>query len=413
MSLSLEQELQSIHDELARISIVFAQVQDRIVQVTRRSEDETNYWQATMIELEERNAEVVNNMKWLSEQNRELERRFQQKQPDLERALDARGAAFRKLRYARKVIRDLVDENERLQVTSGGPELALTEDEEQQEKRNALNEALAFNDDSSDSDSEGTARQSPRETHHARPSSLPGVRTADTPTDPEREASPDSSSESIHRPVPASTSQMSDGTGDQISNIHYSSPPRSSSMTFGPVSYRRLLDYSIVQNQTLAALEDLESRTELGLRLYASNDLAFVHDPIFLEGNATTYILDWGSEKFNANLEKYISSVKHHLHVFTFPVKMNKWYYVGAHTWKVVKLDWLVWPTLRKKSRKNVAEKLSERSHQALSVQEITELLDKGELRQFCVEISSHGHRAKSETFGERMGYGEHPTTEA
>jgi len=80
----------------------------------RQNEQEHESRQQAFAELEREHAQLANSVQWLSHQRDELERKFAQQKPDLDKATDAREAAIRKLRYTRKVIRDLVDENERV-----------------------------------------------------------------------------------------------------------------------------------------------------------------------------------------------------------------------------------------------------------------------------------------------------------
>lgn len=100
--------------QITDIAAIIAGVQERLVEVTRRTDEQGESWQKTLVELERKNKEALNSAKWLRHQNEELERQVARRKPDLENAVDARNAAIRKLYYARKVIRDLVNENERV-----------------------------------------------------------------------------------------------------------------------------------------------------------------------------------------------------------------------------------------------------------------------------------------------------------
>lgn len=64
-------------------------------------------------EIEKKYNEAVNGAKWLSAQNSHLQERLTQYQPEFDRALSAREGAFKKLKHARKVIRDLLQERVR------------------------------------------------------------------------------------------------------------------------------------------------------------------------------------------------------------------------------------------------------------------------------------------------------------
>jgi hypothetical protein len=63
-----------------------------------------------MTELEKDSQAMSRELNGLWELNQELQEAASKGNPETERAVDARNAAFRKLRHARKVIRDLLDE---------------------------------------------------------------------------------------------------------------------------------------------------------------------------------------------------------------------------------------------------------------------------------------------------------------
>jgi regulator of replication initiation timing len=83
---------------------------DLLVERLDESEDVSNVWQTRCEDLERSLREAVNSAKWLRAQNEDLERRLNSHQPEIRGALDAREAAFRRLKHARKVIRDLLEE---------------------------------------------------------------------------------------------------------------------------------------------------------------------------------------------------------------------------------------------------------------------------------------------------------------
>ncbi|KAF5387633.1 hypothetical protein D9615_000572 [Tricholomella constricta] len=398
-------ELQSIREEIATVASIISRVQNRLADVARRTEAEQESWQDSVAELNKKSTELVKTAQWLTHQNHELGRKFAQQKPNLDRAIDARNAAFNKLRSARKVIRDLVNENERV-----ASELYSnrSEDEEREEKKKLLEEAMASVSISSDSGSESTARQrslptSPRATSEGRRrpmkpsrprSNSPGSHEASSP----RASSVESSSPESLRPSPSQGAY--NNAGDYEWNIHYGNPPGSSTMSFGPVDYSRL--------RQVNSLERLESSSELCLRLHTVGDLAFLYDPIFLEARLgerkMSYILDWGTAEVNQSLKEYLRGNKVPLHTFLFPTEKKRWFYVGTHVWKVAEL-WLVWPSLGEKSKRKVVEKLLARGHGKHDEATITMALSNGELRQLCVEISSEGQWDRSVRLAQKMGY--------
>lgn len=70
----------------------------------------------------------------------------------------------------------------------------------------------------------------------------------------------------------------------------------------------------------------LELQDDFCLRVHIEGNLAFVHDPIFLEASSQTLLIDWGSDLVNEGTRKYITQKKSlAFHTFVFPVqKVNE-----------------------------------------------------------------------------------------
>ena len=100
--------------QINEISATISRVQDRIRAITHNAEEQAGTWNATMSDLEQKQREVTDKMKGLEHQNAQLQRRSSLRNPEMEEVIHARDEALRKLRLARKVIRDLVDDNEKV-----------------------------------------------------------------------------------------------------------------------------------------------------------------------------------------------------------------------------------------------------------------------------------------------------------
>lgn len=87
----------------------FSKLQQRLIDLSRRSEEVEDTWQTRVIELESTVDDTLNNARHLSDLNEELKHRLAQQKPTIENAIDARSATFRKLRNAYKVIMDLAE----------------------------------------------------------------------------------------------------------------------------------------------------------------------------------------------------------------------------------------------------------------------------------------------------------------
>ena len=124
MEPSLRQELQAFQEEVILAAIFcdrrfndrcwqmnasFSKLQQRLIDLSRRSEEVEDTWQTRVIELESTVDDTLNNARHLSDLNEELKHRLAQQKPTIENAIDARSATFRKLRNAYKVIMDLAE----------------------------------------------------------------------------------------------------------------------------------------------------------------------------------------------------------------------------------------------------------------------------------------------------------------
>lgn len=88
-----------------------ADTQAKLQQIAERIvNDDVSSWKKRYEELENSHREAVNSAKWLRAQNIDLENKLSSYKPEMNNALAAREDAFRKLKHARKVIRDLLTE---------------------------------------------------------------------------------------------------------------------------------------------------------------------------------------------------------------------------------------------------------------------------------------------------------------
>jgi len=87
----------------------FSKLQVRLTDLSHRSEEIDESWKTRVVELEDRIKAGLHNSQFLTHQNAELERKIAQQKPEMDRAIDARLAIFRKLRNAYKVIVDLAE----------------------------------------------------------------------------------------------------------------------------------------------------------------------------------------------------------------------------------------------------------------------------------------------------------------
>jgi predicted nuclease with TOPRIM domain len=99
--------------QVLEVAAGLAEMQTRLGQILNRlddKEEDPSIWKTRCENLEVLYKEAVTSAKWLRSQNAELEHKVSKYQPEMNNALDARDAAFKRLKHARKVIRDLLEE---------------------------------------------------------------------------------------------------------------------------------------------------------------------------------------------------------------------------------------------------------------------------------------------------------------
>ncbi|KAG5648892.1 hypothetical protein DXG03_000241 [Asterophora parasitica] len=384
--------------QIASVASAMSRIQDRLVACASQAETECDSLKDSVADLTKKGAELDRRVRWLTHQKLELERRFAQQKPDLDNAIRARDAALKRLQNAYKVIRDLVRENERLQVAGAPSSPSQTKDEEREGMKTALEEAMAgISISSSDS---GSGRTAPK--HRA-----PLLASAKDPIHTERRRRPSIASEADEGSVdgqesPPTTSSAESSSSESVRpsqeigewadttsySIYYGHPPGSSDMSLGPVELSRLLQHDMITQATIDSLKSLELASDTQVRVHTFKRFVFLFDPIFLEARIEederdkdekkSFILDWGTPDVHQSLETYIRDNKYPLHTFLFPTE---------------------------KSKRKVMTKLLERSQGKEDEDAITAALDDGVLRQLCLEISSDGQLQKSMMLARRMGY--------
>ncbi|KIM91101.1 hypothetical protein PILCRDRAFT_164183 [Piloderma croceum F 1598] len=438
-------ELRSTQDELSNISTVVLRIHDRLTDIINRSGDEARSLQDRMNELEMDCQHMNRELDGLWELNQDLQAAASRGNQATDRAVDDRNVANRKLRHARKLIRDLLDERrvnrflhfidwnysrsnnycvqnglaaeyERLSPISGI--LPSREREAGTLSIVSLESLLRGASDTSKSSSEDTVRPERTGAVQDTRRNSPNVNTSrESPsgshtrgrverTPKNREGGPSSSAGAA-----AETGGTSSTSSEQAQwKLHYSRPPLSSVITCGPMSWTDLARRLSLDDEMIASLRRLASGDEYGLPLQIIDKLAFVYDPIILEGPSATYIIDWGRE--NRNMRD-VRNVTHgrmgypEFHTFFYPVKKDAWYYFGHMTWVPVGKLWSLWPTLKPMSRAKLTSKLRDRSGGKMSREEITRLIEDDCLEQNCFEISGNDSRAvtASCSFASKMGF--------
>jgi hypothetical protein len=181
------------------------------------------------------------------------------------------------------------------------------------------------------------------------------------------------------------------------------------------MSWGGLAERLSLPEKTIDSLKRLAEVQDHGLRLQRKDEIAFVYDPIILEGPLATYLIEWGPKRINDKARRYVTSgtVDLAYHTLLFPVKTSGWFYVGRMNWTPVNMS-SIWPTLSARSKAALVSKLRRRCGGKVEKEEIVRMMEEETLHQLCFELTagSSSHEA-SRAFAMEMGYNAPQTTEA
>jgi len=260
--------------QITELSNALALVQSRLLQLAKGIE-ETDNWKSRCTDLEVAYKEALTGAKWLRAQNAELERKMANHKPEVNKVLSAHEDGFQKLKHARKVIRDLLDERVTCHGDSSisllifgifkGDMKSPSAPIHQEDIDQALYGDLQRGEDSPSTDSDKTVRLAAAQ--HSQESLESGsIRAHTTRRCASEDDSLDVESEhSVASPLPQA-SQISTQTPEEQSHktrrgpqwrIHYKKPPGTSVVTDGPLSPSTLendlsMDDNMVRRYTVS-----------------------------------------------------------------------------------------------------------------------------------------------------------------
>ncbi|KAF8640019.1 hypothetical protein AX17_001263 [Amanita inopinata Kibby_2008] len=414
-------------DEIISISRALLQVHDRLLELAKTSEE---IEEEKLTQLEEDNARLWDDLRLSKALSIELERKAKSPHPEVEKALQARDAAQQKLRRARRVIKDLVEEREREKMQPGvlqveGNELRLLSPLPSNITFSSLHEisspgSSTTSPKSSSAGSERTIRgetgrggridtQTVTSTHTS-PKSVYASPSGASPRSEQRRLQSASPGRSARLDVDGSSDKQAEGPSSIMSAvpdtpltqhiaeeemkkqlIYYGRPPRSASLCRGPLSWNDLQRIFGLSEDMILTLRGLESAPNLCLRVHILKDAAFVYDPIFLDLETRTFLVDWGRKEDNERIANFIkrSTRKPIYNTFVFPKNKGSWFYIGGHTWTVSENE-AVWPTLGPSSQGKLISKLSDRCDGAGDGARVGEMLETTQVEQICIHLSDH-----------------------
>ncbi|KIL70205.1 hypothetical protein M378DRAFT_156280 [Amanita muscaria Koide BX008] len=387
----------ALQNEMQEITQMVSDVQQRLVKVSKRCEERDN---EKLKQLEEDNSRLRKGVKHLGVTNAELERKVKAHKPELSRAIDARDAAFNKLRHARRVIKDLIEEKEKGEPNER-PIVSPT--------FSTLDILSTMSPSSTSSRSSLSSQKTVRGNSHEKAIQPPG--------------SPQSTRSTKRQDarVPLSP-QTSTVVGEQRSSADLGSPPKSpkaeeqkwsiyfhrlpkaAKVCKGPYSWDDLQQIFGLKDEIITSLQSLQSLGDLSMRVYTLQNIAFVYDPVFLDSGENSYFIDWGRKQVNEGIIDHFKDPGQSVYyTFVFPKFKNMWYFIGAFTWTVAN-DWLIWPTLGRKSREEIVKNLKGRCCEP-DVNTVEELISSGKAEQICVLMDVRsGHDELTRQFAAQLG---------
>ncbi|KAI5893888.1 uncharacterized protein SCHCODRAFT_02623064 [Schizophyllum commune H4-8] len=395
----VHEELRTLTGEVQRLASSVVDVHGRLAAISERSEQEITLLLRRLSESERRRTELLSSRRLDSSQGRQ----------QLETLERQREADRRKLRHARKFIKDLLDDKT--------PNESSSSSSSPSRRENAVNAAPSRASPSSSSSSSTSsmhASTQPDERHQ--PSPQPSVSQESEATVRPQRPSPNedasngvattSSEEARESGTQALSTSLDTPSGeDGISlRIRHGVAPASAKFSSPRLSVSDIKEALHLSNEQTALLDEMGTHPSPHLQFRIVGPHIFLYDPTFLEEQTQerTFLIDWGEEAESRRVLDAIESAQAAntvLHTFIFPMHgINAgWRYVGAHTYHVFPEAWNVWRCMRRRegTRSRIVDRLCTRRGLPEDGHELDEytpecaqMLEDGHLRQVCVEMT-------------------------
>ncbi|KAI0298849.1 hypothetical protein BC826DRAFT_85942 [Russula brevipes] len=173
--------------------------------------------------------------------------------------------------------------------------------------------------------------------------------------------------------------------------IHFAKPPTSATAVAlpKPVPTAALVQKLELDEEARRSIDGLSSGPAGTLRLYicdaSESGLAFLYDPVLLESQEATYVVEWSETKASQNTRAYIQAAKEKhtdLHTFIYAPRKNGWHYLGQQRWGLTEIK-SIWNSLTDPAQRALAT----RSFKDDDPDWIKRGLEEGKIEQLTIEL--------------------------
>ncbi|KAL1739943.1 hypothetical protein HDZ31DRAFT_48492 [Schizophyllum fasciatum] len=428
---AIHEELRTLRKDVHHIASSLVDAQGRLAAISERSEHETAVLLQKVADHERQTAILTRDLHNLRVGDLQARRLA-------ESSSQEREADRRKLRHARKFVKDLLDEKNLTESGSSSGSLRKQDNPapkvtppgpppSSRSSSMGMSSMYAASEPEENQPSIPHEEDNPRASNGAR--APPPARSQATNEGSSHEETTTASSEEVRDSGAQTYSTSAEAPGDATNSwrMRHGRPPDSASGLSGPFSVGFLKETLGLTDEQEALLSALGSTPTHNVHVeIVQGQFIFLCDPVFLEAPAQqkTLLVDWGEEAANENILRAIKRAQEangFLHTFVLPLlkASSEWWYVGAHTWSAVPDMWDIWQGFRrasKESRWRIVTRLCARQGllaegQALSdnMRECARRLDEGQVRQLCVQMSGQGQLHKSRQFARDLGHRQIP----
>ncbi|KAI9066422.1 hypothetical protein FKP32DRAFT_1673940 [Trametes sanguinea] len=419
-------EVKALQEELARLMSSLGRAHEKMAQVALAAGDSTHELRAKIEELEGQNLTLVLRNRELEDENAELRGLLEVPEPGVEAIVKERDVALKEAEAARKTndemgetIEELLDALRAYRAAAAGCTCKLPN--QPQDSSSVGRTQIQQRTPADSDDDRATIRQQARPVPNtpARRAATPQVQAVASSSKTQLDSAtrapltPAPSQEVVSTASAGSSQQTWDSPSSasraaaaikRLWYLEFTNPPSSAELQHGPIPFDILAEKLDLSEDVQFEVTSLGAMHGYDTRIFARSDVAFVYEPVILEGPGPTasYFVGWTTPDRVQSVKDWVAQTGD-LQLFIWPIgETVGWRYIGLHSLSFADIE-CKWPMIHATEKKLLLEHLGGRNGPEMDAAKFRKDVRKKRLVQVCIQLESKGEM-ESEDFLREYG---------